>query len=168
MVRLGHVIDADNRTNAVNYLADDTYYKNRVGSIADLYGRTASFGRTGYSQGADRLTNIVDVAGLSSAFTYDGAGWPLTLTTPYGQTGFAVTSGTWPPTWAGPSSSPNRAEAVRRMPSSSMRRAGAGAVHPRLRFKSGAHQYPRWDAGHRARPTQQLLLEPPTIGRVAC
>ena len=27
---------------------------------------------------------------------YDGAGWPLTLTTPYGQTSFAMTSGTWP------------------------------------------------------------------------
>jgi RHS repeat-associated protein len=94
-LRLGHVIDADNKTNVVNYLADDLYNWNRIGSVTDPYGRIASFGRSNYPA-ANVLTNIVDVAGMSSSFTYNGSGWPLTLTTPYGQTSFAMTSGSWP------------------------------------------------------------------------
>jgi len=32
------------------------------------------------------MTNITDVANMSTSFVYDGSGYPSTMTTPYGGT----------------------------------------------------------------------------------
>jgi len=65
-VQLKYVIDGDGRAKSVSYLADDTYFKNRVSSVTDPFGRTASFGRAGSSSGLGNvLTNITDVVGMN-------------------------------------------------------------------------------------------------------
>ena len=79
VVRLLRVIDADGRTNTIQYAAPGIL-TNLITSVVDAFGRTASFGY--YSDG--RLSNVVDVAGLASSFVYGTNNWITNLITPYG------------------------------------------------------------------------------------
>ena len=86
VVQLISVIDADGHTNAVNYYDTTT---NLIKEIVDPSGHT---NRYQHASGGS-LTNITDMAGLSSAVTYDYQGWVTSLTTPYGTTGFKYLGG---------------------------------------------------------------------------
>src|SRR6266496_1084342 len=98
IVLLKYVVDGDGLTTTVNYLADDTYRWNRVGSVSDSFSRTVTFGRADYFSGlGDVLTNIIDVQNISTYFTYS-LGVPITMTTPYGTTSFSITDADWPDT----------------------------------------------------------------------
>jgi RHS repeat-associated protein len=108
-VLLQYVIDGDGKTNTLAYtnitfstvdlgVTNYTTYSNYVSQITDPYGRTVKFTYPGAGgsiltntpiQCYFGLTNIVDVAGLSSSFAYaDSLGTVTQLTTPYGDTDF--------------------------------------------------------------------------------
>jgi len=86
LVLLQYVVDADGRTNTLAYT--NTTYPTRVTGVQDPYGRTTilKYSDTG------KLTNVVDVAGLSSSFKYDYQGWVTNLITPYGTTTFTYST----------------------------------------------------------------------------
>jgi RHS repeat-associated protein len=84
LIRLRYVVDADGRTNTIDYFTSHPYSTNLVRQITDAYGRTATLA---YDSGG-HLTNILDAGGLSSSFGYDTNGWITNLTTPYGATAF--------------------------------------------------------------------------------
>ena len=87
VVRLQRVIDANGGTNSITYVSSNGYSTNLISQVTDAFGRTASMAYDNNGQ----LTNITDVAGISSSFTYDYRFWPLTMVTPYGATSFAIT-----------------------------------------------------------------------------
>jgi YD repeat-containing protein len=58
------VVDGDGLTNTISYVTNNPYSANLISQVVVPFNRTASF--TYDSQG--RLTNITDVAGLSSGF----------------------------------------------------------------------------------------------------
>lgn len=86
-VILNKVIDADGRETLLYYT--NTVSSTLITSVVDPHGRAANL----YYDGG-RLTNIADVVGINSVFTYEGNSLFITnLTTPYGSTGFKF----WPP-----------------------------------------------------------------------
>ncbi len=87
VVRLRHVVDADNRTNTIYYSETHPYNTNLIYQVVDPFGRTTTML---YDEN-DLLTNIVDVAGLSTSFTYDENQWITNMVTPYGTTSFKLT-----------------------------------------------------------------------------
>jgi RHS repeat-associated protein len=89
VVRLRYVVDGDGRTNSVYYVASNTYSTNLIDHVVDAFGRTnfLSYDNAGH------LTNITDVAGITSSFALSGD-MVSTLTTPYGSTGFQITTAT--------------------------------------------------------------------------
>ena len=98
VVQLNYVIDPDGKTNTLSYTTNGSY-NCLISQVQDPYGHTVSFSydTDGY------LTNVTDVAGLSSSFGYanvavgtDWVGyvtdhWLDQLTTPYGTTSFTFT-----------------------------------------------------------------------------
>jgi len=86
VVRLRYVIDGDGRTNTVSYVTTNSYSTNLISQITDPFGRSAYFAY----DNSGHLTNITDVAGISSSFAYSGDDVNA-LTTPYGTTRFALT-----------------------------------------------------------------------------
>ncbi len=95
---LTNVIDADGRTNTLGY--GNTNFPAQITSVTDPFGRTCalSYDTNGM------LTNVTDVAGMSSSFMYtnytdetgdDMSGtsfyWVTNMTTPYGTTQFSFT-----------------------------------------------------------------------------
>ena len=87
VLRLTSVTDADGRVTTVNYYDTTT---NLIKEIVDPFGRTNRYQHTP----SGSLTSIIDMAGLSSAVTYDAQGWVTSLTTPYGTTYFHYYGGT--------------------------------------------------------------------------
>jgi RHS repeat-associated protein len=78
--RLHYVVDPDGRTNTFNYNTGL-----HISEIDDPYGRKTTLA----CDSSWKMTNIVDAAGLTNSFAYQGAnGWITSLTTPYGQTRF--------------------------------------------------------------------------------
>jgi RHS repeat-associated protein len=87
VVRLLYVIDSDGLTNTISYVAANLYSTNLISQVADPFGRTVSLAYDHFGH----LTNLTDVAGISTAFTYDANEVPLSMQTPYGTTSFSVT-----------------------------------------------------------------------------
>jgi hypothetical protein len=88
ILRLRCVLDADGRTNQIDYAADIPGLSppalHRVGGVTNLfYGWTA---KLAYS--TNRLIAIIDAAGISNALAYGSGNALTTLTTPYGPTTF--------------------------------------------------------------------------------
>ena len=79
--RLNSVTDGDGRLTTLSY-ADPN--PSLITGVSDPFGRTAALH---YDSGG-RLTNVTDVAGLSSWFQYDSYDWVTNLGTPYGNTSF--------------------------------------------------------------------------------
>lgn len=111
VVQLNYVVDPDGKTNTLSYTNNGTY-SYLISQVQDPFGHTVSFAydTNGF------LTNVTDVAGLSSSFSYgsfpgsdnwthvwDGYEWYVEtvynptnywlnqLTTPYGTTSFTFT-----------------------------------------------------------------------------
>jgi RHS repeat-associated protein len=86
VVRLWAVVDADGRTNNLEYVvAAPNTNDNRVLRVTDPYYHTNSLA---YDDD-NRLTAITDTAQMTSTISYpDGDSWPNALTTPYGTTSF--------------------------------------------------------------------------------
>ncbi len=82
LVTLQYVVDADGRTNTVNYT--NTTFPSQITGVQDAFGRSTALN---YNS-SGMLTNVVDVAGLSSSYVYDYQGWVTNLVTPYGTTTF--------------------------------------------------------------------------------
>lgn len=93
VVRLRYVIDGDGRTNTVSYVTTNGYSTNLISQVTDPFGRSAHF----YYDDNGYLTNIVDVAGVSSSFSY-GLDHVASMTTPYGTTTFTITEASDPAT----------------------------------------------------------------------
>src|SRR5579859_332893 len=87
VVRLRYVIDGDGRTNSISYVTNNLASTNLISQVTDPFLRTVSLAYN--TNGC--LTNITDVAGISSSFTYDTNDVPSSLSTPYGPTSFSVT-----------------------------------------------------------------------------
>ncbi|HVV01157.1 MAG TPA: hypothetical protein VHH88_07315, partial [Verrucomicrobiae bacterium] len=87
VIRLSYVVDGDGGTNMISYVTSNAYSTNLISQIVDPFGHTSQFR---YDEGGF-LTNVTDVAGISSSFVYNARGWPSTLITPYGTTTFAFT-----------------------------------------------------------------------------
>ncbi len=64
-------------------------FSNLIASVTDPYTRTAHF----YYDSSGRLTNIVDMIGMSTTFQYDGSDNIISMATPYGTTGFQYLTG---------------------------------------------------------------------------
>ena len=86
VVRLLYVIDGDGRTNFIYYANNNSYSTNLVSQVVDPLSRTIflSYDSNG------RLTNSMDVQGISSSFTYDTNNYVSSMTTPYGTTAFQI------------------------------------------------------------------------------
>jgi RHS repeat-associated protein len=84
IAQLVSVTDPDGNTTSLYY--NNTSFPNQITKVVDPFSRACflTYDSNGY------LTDIVDVAGLASSFTYDpiAPGWITTLTTPYGSTTF--------------------------------------------------------------------------------
>ena len=108
LLLLQYVIDGDGKTNTITYtnityVQDSAcdqgdcapiYFTNFISQITDPYGHTVTFNYNptndlwnGGNQNG-MLTNIIDVAGISSLFAYDSSLNVTQLTTPYGPTVF--------------------------------------------------------------------------------
>jgi len=61
------VIDGDGRTNFIYYTATNSFSTNLISHVVDAFGRTNLFAY----DNSGHLTNVIDVAGLSTSFTYD-------------------------------------------------------------------------------------------------
>jgi RHS repeat-associated protein len=81
-ILLKYVVDADGRTNTLTYT--NALLPSQVTGVTDPFGRTAIIRYDAFG----KLTNIVDVAGISNVFTYGVNNWIDTMTTPYGTTSF--------------------------------------------------------------------------------
>jgi uncharacterized protein RhaS with RHS repeats len=90
VVRLNSITDADGHSVTFTYNAGVSGHTNLISQATDPFSRSATFQ---YNTNA-LITNITDVASLSSSIAYDGNGWPSSLTTPYGATYFTITSST--------------------------------------------------------------------------
>ncbi|HEY3854175.1 MAG TPA: RHS repeat-associated core domain-containing protein [Verrucomicrobiae bacterium] len=89
VVRLTTVVDASGGTNVITYASTNAFSTNLISQVTDPYGRTVQFSYN--TNGC--LTNIVDVAGISTSLLYDANVYVTNLTTPYGTTSFSVTDG---------------------------------------------------------------------------
>lgn len=76
-IRLIRVVDGDGRTNIVNYDTTVTTIS-LIKEIIDPFNRTNRF----YYNSNRKLTNIVNVAGLSCQYAYDTNGWVTNMVTP--------------------------------------------------------------------------------------
>ncbi|RME94370.1 MAG: hypothetical protein D6766_05990, partial [Verrucomicrobia bacterium] len=100
LVRLVQIIDAAGEPSTLYY--ENAAFPNRITRISDPYGHEAVF-----QYDADGwLTNVLDVAGLSSGFEYgpiggsgNGATVLRAMTTPYGRTEFDLRDGSTEPSW---------------------------------------------------------------------
>jgi RHS repeat-associated protein len=98
VVQLNYVIDPDGKTNTLSY-TNNASYNYLISQVQDPFGHTVHFAY----DASGNLTNVTDVAGLSSSFGYadvavgtDWIGyetehWLDQLTTPYGTTSFTFT-----------------------------------------------------------------------------
>ncbi len=68
--------------NTLSYT--NTSFPSQITGVQDPFGRNTVLK---YNSGG-MLTNVVDVAGLSSSYVYDYQGWVTNLVTPYGTTTF--------------------------------------------------------------------------------
>ena len=84
-VNLTNVVDANGGSTTLTYITnvDNTVL---LSQVTDPFGRSATFS---YDATSDLLTNITDVAGLSSSMIYDSIGVVTNFTTPYGTTSLA-------------------------------------------------------------------------------
>ena len=82
--RVGSATDAIGQVTTVSY--ENTNAPLRITKVTDPFGRYATFSYNGSGQ----LTNIVDVLGLSSSFSYGTGDFISALTTPYGTSSFAM------------------------------------------------------------------------------
>ncbi len=89
VVQLTKMIDADNLTNIVRY--QNSSFPACITEVENPYGRKCTLKYD--NQG--RLTNIVDMAGLSSSFYYDSQGLITNMVTPYGTNVFQATTNTY-------------------------------------------------------------------------
>ncbi len=86
---LNNVVDIDGRTCTLTYTSSGPV-SNLIASVTDpSTTRTAHF----YYDSSGRLTNIVDMIGMSTTFQYDSTNRITSMTTPYGTTGFQYLSG---------------------------------------------------------------------------
>ncbi|MDW8382130.1 MAG: hypothetical protein RMN51_08505 [Verrucomicrobiota bacterium] len=86
--RLNSIRDRDGRVCTIAYT--NTKYPHLITSVTSPYGHTAHF----VYDHLGRLTNIIDMAGMSSSFQYDGASAVIIkMITPYGETRFRHFSG---------------------------------------------------------------------------
>ena len=84
--RVRYVVDPDGRTNTFQYVSTQNQNVWQISEIDDPYGRKTQLG---YNSINGYLTNVVDAAGLTNSFTYQGTnGLINNLSTPYGNTGF--------------------------------------------------------------------------------
>ena len=90
VIRLQSVVDGDGHSTSLAYVTANGFSTNLISQVTDPFGRTASL----YYDDNGHLTNIIDVAGISSAFGYDTHDWTTNLTTPYGTTAFSLTDTT--------------------------------------------------------------------------
>lgn len=90
VIRLKEVIDGDGRTNTITYVTNNAFSTNLIARVTDPFGR---FAEMQYDH-LGRLTNLTDVANLSTSFVYDANDWVTNMTTPYGPTTFAYTDST--------------------------------------------------------------------------
>jgi len=81
-VWLNYVVDADGRTNTLNY--SNPAFPAQITGVTDPFGHTASL----LYNSDGLLTNLTDELGMSSAVQYDEQNWITNLTTPYGTTTF--------------------------------------------------------------------------------
>jgi len=91
VVRLLYVVDADGKTNTINYINDPLLDTNLISQVVDPYGRTNHF----FYDENGTLTNVADVAGMSSSFIYgnvNGFNELTNLVTPYGTNIFTYLS----------------------------------------------------------------------------
>jgi RHS repeat-associated protein len=79
VTRLLYIVDNDNRTNTVSYVASNTYSTNLISQVVDAFNRTNVLSY--HTNGC--LTNILDVSGLSASMTYDSSNRVRVLTTPF-------------------------------------------------------------------------------------
>lgn len=93
--RLSSVTDPDSQVTSLYYT--NALLTNRITSVTDPYSRTMhlQYDSDTNSLTYGMLTNVVDVAGLASSFTYDsyiasiaGVYWITNMATPYGSTSF--------------------------------------------------------------------------------
>ena len=92
VIRLAAVIDGDGRTNTISYTTNNAFSTNLINRVTDPFGRFAAMEYDAFG----RLTNLTDVANLSTTFSYDTNDWITAMITPYGTTsfGYTETSGT--------------------------------------------------------------------------
>jgi RHS repeat-associated protein len=84
--RLNSVVDGDGLTTSIYYSPTNLYSTNLITQVTDPYAHTTlAYNELGL------LTSVTDVAGMASTFTYDGNDCVAQLTTPYGDTYFALT-----------------------------------------------------------------------------
>jgi RHS repeat-associated protein len=86
VIRLQNVVDGDGRTNIVFYNSTNAYSTNLISQVQDPFGRTTTLAY----DSSGHLTNITDVASISSSMFYDSNDWPTNLTTPYGTNYFQL------------------------------------------------------------------------------
>ena len=82
MVLLQYLVDADGKTNTLNYTNVD--YPAQITGITDPFERTASL----QYDNNGLLASITDTIGMTSSFLYDDQYYITNLTTPYGTTTF--------------------------------------------------------------------------------
>ncbi len=89
--RLTSVMDAIGQTTTFTYVTDTSTAANfrRIAKVTDPFGRTALF----QYNASGRLWQITDMGRLTSEFGYASDGFLNQMTTPYGTTRFAVTTG---------------------------------------------------------------------------
>lgn len=89
--RLVGVTDAIGQVTTLEYASTNSSTNSfyLISKVTDPFGRYATFDY-GFSAGVWRLTNITDVVGIKSAFTYGTGDFISSLTTPYGTTTFAM------------------------------------------------------------------------------
>jgi len=92
VIRLQYVIDGDGGTNSLSYTTNNVYSTNLVSQVTDPFGRCCTLL---YDSNGD-LTNITDVAGISSSPRYDSSNRVTSLVTPYGTTAFSFTDSSGP------------------------------------------------------------------------
>ena len=84
-IRLTNVVDACGASSTLNYVTNSDGSV-LLSQVTDPFGRSAYFS---YDPTSNVLTNIVDVANLTSHVVYDSGGTITNLTTPYGATSFS-------------------------------------------------------------------------------
>ena len=86
--RLTKTVDPDGNGFTLSYT--NSTYPNLITGVTDPYGRAASF----VYDSSGRLVTIVDMAGMSSSFSYGSGNLIASMTTPYGTTSFTYQNST--------------------------------------------------------------------------